>query len=39
MGMLGDEMTEYLLQGADFSISQTSTYLQTLFKTVLEPRT
>ncbi len=30
MGMLGDEMTEYLLQDADFSISKTSTHLQEL---------
>jgi len=36
MGMLGDEMTEYLLQHSDFSINKTSTPIQELFKAVLE---
>jgi len=36
MGMLGDDMTEYLLQDYDYSINKTSTHLQELFKDVLE---
>jgi len=35
MGMLGDDMSEYLLQDNDYSINKTSTHLQELFKDVL----